>query len=211
MQLASEHGGLQALLNGADYYFILGDLLYEWNQLERAEQQLAQGMDLVKDALRADAEMIMRGYLALARLQQACGESGQALATLDTFAKVAQQGGFALILLSSGAAMRAQVELARGNLAAASLWAENSGLSCYDEEVSYLHEREYLTLVRVRIAQADADTSGRGKSETSMLLHDTSILLDRLLADAETKARMRSVIEILILYALVLQIGRAHV
>ncbi|MFL5667517.1 MAG: LuxR C-terminal-related transcriptional regulator [Ktedonobacteraceae bacterium] len=205
MQLASEHGGLQALLNGADYYFILGDLLYEWNQLDRAEQHLAQGMDLVRDALRADAEMIMRGYLALARLRQARGESGQALAMLDTFAQVARQGGFALTLLSSGAAMRARIELARGNLAVASFWAKDSGLSCYDEEVSYLHEREYLTLVRVRIAQAGADTSGRGKSETSMLLHDTSNLLYRLLADAETKARMRSVIEILILYALVLQ------
>ena len=79
-QLAKEHGGLQALINGADYYFILGDLLREWNQLDRAEQHLVQGMDLVKETATADAEMITRGYLALARLQQAHGESNQALA-----------------------------------------------------------------------------------------------------------------------------------
>jgi LuxR family maltose regulon positive regulatory protein len=36
-QLAEMHGGLQALINGADYYFILGDVWREWNQLDRAE------------------------------------------------------------------------------------------------------------------------------------------------------------------------------
>src|SRR5438067_2808226 len=57
-QLAAEHGGLDSLINGADYYFILGDLLREWNQLDSAEQLLVQGMDLVKETATADAEMI---------------------------------------------------------------------------------------------------------------------------------------------------------
>src|SRR5215472_3163062 len=36
LHTASGHAGLQALLNGADYYFIQGELLREWNELEQA-------------------------------------------------------------------------------------------------------------------------------------------------------------------------------
>ena len=112
-QLVPKQGGLHTLLNGADYYFIMGDLLREWNQLNRAEQHLAQGMDLVKETMSADAEMIMRGYLALARLQQARGESTQAFATLDAFAQMAHQHAFAPILVAQGAARTAACAFVR--------------------------------------------------------------------------------------------------
>ena len=196
-QLAPGHGGLQALINGADYYFILGDVRREWNQLDRAEQQLVQGMGLVKETATADAEMITRGYLALARLQQARGESNQALATLDAFAQVADQRGFAPALLAHGAAVRAQVELAQGNLAAAIHWAETHGLS-EASDLSYPREQEYLTLVRVRNAQ------GR-EHPASPFLSQALVLLERLQEDAEAKMRMRSMLEILILRALALE------
>ena len=195
-QLASEHGGLQALINGADYYFVLGDVWREWNRLDRSEQHLVQGMGLVKETATADAEMITRGYLALARLQQARGESNQALATLDAFTQVADQRGFAPTLLAHGAAVRAQVELGQGNLGAAIHWAETHGLSEVSE-LSYPREQEYLTLVRVRIAQAREHPTGP-------FLSQALVLLERLLEDAEPKARMSSVIEILILRALAL-------
>ncbi len=196
-QLAPGHGGLQALINGADYYFILGDVRREWNQLDRAEQQLVQGMGLVKETATADAEMITRGYLALARLQQVRGESNQALATLDAFAQVADQRGFAPALLAHGAAVRAQVELAQGNLAAAIHWAETHGLS-EASDLSYPREQEYLTLVRVRNAQ------GR-EHPASPFISQALVLLERLQEDAEAKMRMRSMLEILILRALALE------
>src|SRR5215472_2628423 len=189
MHLASGHAGLQALLNGADYCFILGDLLREWNQLEQAEQQLMQGMDLDRGTVTAEAEMIMRGYLALARLQQACGQRTRALQTLDAFAQLANQRGFAPTLLAHGAAVRAQLALAQGDLAAAIRWAEKNGLSTTDA-LSYPRERAYLTLARVRIAQ------GREQPAGPFLL-EALALLERLLEDAESKARMSSVIEIL--------------
>jgi LuxR family transcriptional regulator, maltose regulon positive regulatory protein len=201
-QLVSKPGGLQTLLNGADYYIILGDLLREWNQLDQAEQHLTQGMELVGEMMTADAEMITRCYLTLARLQQARGEYSRALLTLDAFAQMAHRRGFAPILLAQGAAERTQVELAQGNLAAAMRWAESSGLST-SNELSYLHEQEYLTLARVRIAQGRDDPKGS-------LLQDALSLLARLLADAEPKARMRNVIEILILRALALQALNDH-
>jgi len=201
-QLAPGHGGLQSLINGADYYFILGDLRREWNQLDKAEQQLVLGMGLVKETATADAEMITRGYLALARLQQARGESNQALATLDTFTQVAVQRSFAPTLLAQGAAVQTQVELAQGNLAAAIHWAEIHGLS-EASDLSYPREQEYLTLVRVRIAQ------GR-EHPASSFLSQALVLLERLQRVAEAKMRMRSLLEILLLRALALQAQGVH-
>jgi LuxR family maltose regulon positive regulatory protein len=197
LHLASGHAGLQALLNGADYYFLLGELLREWNQLEQAEQQLEEGMDLDRGRMTAEAEMITRGYLAFARLQQACRQGSRALEMLDAFAQLAHQRGFAPVLLARGAAIRAQLALARGNLAAAIRWAETSGLSPTDA-LSYPREREYLTLARVRIAQGQAQPMGS-------FLPEVLGLLERLLEDAEPKARMSSVLEILMLRALALQ------
>src|SRR2546427_674717 len=78
-QLVPTHAGLLTLLNGADYYFLLGDLLRERNQLNRAQQHLAQGMDLVRETMTADAEKIIRGYIALTRHQQARGQANRAL------------------------------------------------------------------------------------------------------------------------------------
>ena len=57
---------------------------------------------------------------------------------------------------------------------------------------------EYLTLARVRIAQGRDDPNGP-------YLKDALRLLERLLRDAEGKARMNSVIEILALWALASQ------
>jgi LuxR family transcriptional regulator, maltose regulon positive regulatory protein len=197
IRLVPEPEGLLTLLNGADYYIILGDLLREWNQLDSAEQHLSQGMALVREAMRADAEIIMRGYVALARLQQARGDNKQALATLDTFAQVARQNGFAPILLAQTAAVRVQIELAQGNLTAAVRWAESSNLAAGDE-LRYPREQEYLTLARVRIAQGKAYPG-------TPFLDEALALLDQLGKDAESKARMSSLLEILVLRVLALQ------
>lgn len=147
--------------------------------------------------MTAEAEMITRGYLALARLQQTCRQGTRALQTLDAFAQLAQQRGFAPTLLAHEAAVRAQVALAQGNLAAAIRWAETSGLSTTDA-LSYPRERAYLTLARVRMAQGQAQPMGS-------FLPEALGLLERLLEDAESKARMSSAIELLLLRALALQ------
>jgi LuxR family maltose regulon positive regulatory protein len=90
------------------------------------------------------------------------------------------------------------MELMQGRLDAALRWAHASGLSLIDKNLNYSQEQVYLTFARVRIAQA------REQAATS-LLPDVLSLLDRLLADAERKARTSSVLEILIVQALALQ------
>jgi LuxR family maltose regulon positive regulatory protein len=203
VQLFLRDGGLQTPPGCPTYSFGLGDLLREWNELGIAERHLRQGITLDWGTLMTDAEAVTGCYLALACLQQTRGEHIQALETLDEFAQIAHKYGFVSHLVTRGAAVRAQVELAQGNLAAAIQWAQTSDLSaCHDRSTPMYHayprEQEYLTLARVRIAQ------GR-EQPTGPFLSEALALLERLLEDAEPKARMRSVIEILLLRALALQ------
>ncbi len=99
--------------------------------------------------------------------------------------------------MAQGDAVRAQLALAQGNMAAAIRWADASGLSPQDADLPYPREGEYLALARVRIAQ------GREEGASS-LLQEVLHLLDRLQASAEANARLGSVLEILIVRALAL-------
>jgi LuxR family maltose regulon positive regulatory protein len=189
---------LQSLFGSLFYYFGLGDLLREWNDLEAAEQHLLQGMALVKETLTVEPFVAMLGYTALARLQQARGNTAAALATLDALLHLAERRRFLPHVLTQVAAVRAQLELAQGNLAAAIRWANGCGLSAEDEDLPYPREGEYLALARVRIAQARDDPA-------TLLLQGALHLLNRLQASAEAKARLGSVLEILVLRAFALE------
>ena len=189
---------LQSMYTSFYYYSALGDLLRERNDLDAAERYLAQGMALVNGTLPLEPPVAMLGYTTLARLQQARGNTREALATLDSLKRLAEQRHFAFHLVAQGEAAWALLELAQGNLAAAIRWADASGLSAEDAELSYPRESEYLALARVRIAQ--------GRDDPAVpFLQDVLHLLDRLLQDAEPKARMGSVLEILVLRALALE------
>ncbi len=189
---------LHTMFSSLSYYFGLGDLLRQWDELEAAEQYLAQGMALIKETLTVEPFVAILGYSALARLQQAHGNSREALATLDTLEHLAEQRHFPPHLMPRVAAVRAQLELAQGSVASAIHWADTSRLSTEDEDLSYPREGEYLALARVRIAQGREDPG-------SPFLQDALHLLDRLLQDAEAKARLGSVLEILALRALALE------
>jgi LuxR family maltose regulon positive regulatory protein len=186
---------LQTAFSSLFYYFGLGDLLREWNDLDAAERHLAQGMALIKETLTVEPFVAILGYTALAHLQQTRGNAPAALASLDGLVQLATQRHFPLHLLTQVASVRAQLELTQGNLAAAIHWADSSGLSTEDDDLSYPREGEYLALARVRIAQGRDDPA-------SPFLQQILPLLDRLLLDAEAKARMSSVLEILVLRAL---------
>jgi LuxR family maltose regulon positive regulatory protein len=178
---------LQALIGSPAYYVGMGELLYEWNNLDAAEGYLARGMELVQGTLATEADVILRGYLALARVQQARGNGEEALTTLDAFMQLARERQLFALLIERAAALRARLQLQQGNLDAALRWAEGSGLAP-DDAISFPREAAQLTLARVRIAAGQVEA--------------VVPLLGRLLADAEAKARMHSVIEILTLQAL---------
>jgi LuxR family maltose regulon positive regulatory protein len=189
---------LRTLPSGPSYYFGVGDIRREWNDLDTAEEHLAQGIAIIEGSTTADAPIIALGYTSLARLLQARGEYSQAFALLEQYAYLARQRPFMPYLIAQGAALQAHIALAQGNIRAAIHWADGCSLSVNDD-LSYLYEREYLTLARVHIAQGRANPSGP-------FLEDTLVLLERLLVDAQPKARMHSVIEILVLKALALDV-----
>ena len=189
---------LQTLFTSFPYYFGQGYILYEKNELDAAEQYLAQGIALINETLTVDTLATTQGYTILARLQQVRGNTNEALATMEALVRLAERRQNASQWVARVKAVRAQFELTRGNLAAAMQWAENSGLSTEDEDLSYSRESQYLALARVRIEQARRDPLAPSFQD---VLH----LLERLLQDAEAKARMRSMLEILVLRALALE------
>ncbi len=186
-RLVPGRDALQALIGSPSYYIGMGDLLREWNNLDAAEGYLTRSMELVQGTLATEADAITRGYIALARVQQARGDGAIAIATLDAFMQVAQERQLFPLLIERAAALRARLQLLRGDLPAALRWADESGLSP-DDPISFPREAAYLTLARVRSAA----------SQTEAVVP----LLDRLLADAEASARMHSAIEIRALQAL---------
>jgi ATP/maltotriose-dependent transcriptional regulator MalT len=192
-------GGSERLVGNPAYYFGMGDLLREWNDLDGAERHLEQGMDLVSGMPTVDADVVAHGFISLARLEQSRGEYGAAITALEVFTHLAHQRNLFASLIARAAAAKARLFLAQGNLAGAVGWAEASGL--HVDEPSYPREAEYLTLARVLIARERGDPEGP-------YFDDALRLIDRLLGAAESGARMSSAIEILVLRALALQARR---
>ncbi|GHO72688.1 helix-turn-helix transcriptional regulator [Ktedonobacter sp. SOSP1-85] len=184
----------------AFYYLNWSHLLREHNQLEAAERILAKGMEAMRMGIFLEPITALLGYATQARLQQARGEFSQARATIEELVQLTEHDCFPSPLRALATAVRAQLLLAQSDLERAVAWANASGLSTEDE-VSYPREMEYLILARIRIEEGRNDPTGP-------LLGNVLRLLSRLLEDAEAKARMGSVLEILILKALALHARR---
>ncbi|NTU83767.1 MAG: helix-turn-helix transcriptional regulator [Chloroflexales bacterium] len=197
-EVAPENGGVQRLIGSEGYYFGLGDLYREWNDLGTAEGLLRTGMERALGEWTTNATLLGQGVIALARLQQAVGDPAGADATLERFAALGQEHAFDPLVLARAAALRAQLALGRGALDMAERWARASGLGI-DDEPAFLREAEYLALARVLIA--------RGRTSVPEQIPAALQLLERLRAAAEAGERTGSIIEILSLQALALQAG----
>lgn len=191
-RIAPGTGRVGELLNGAAPHIGLGNLRRERNELEAAQQSLLLGLELAHGMLTIDADVITLGYTALAKLRQAQGNLSGGMAVLDEFAQFARRQQFYAPLIAQGEAVRTQLWLAQGNIGAAVRWIADSGLSADDTHWTYPRETEYLTLAHVLIAQ---------RATTQALR-----LLERLQQDAEGKARMGAVIDMLALCALAWQV-----
>jgi LuxR family maltose regulon positive regulatory protein len=186
-RLVPGQDALQALVGSPAYYVGMGELLYEWNNLDAAADYLARGMELIQGRLATDADVIVRGYWALAQVQQARGQGAAAGEGLEACMRLVRERRLFPLLLEGLAAMQARLCLMQGDRNAAINWAVESGLSL-DQDVSFPRETTYLILARIHIAT--------GQPEAALPL------LERQLADAKAKARMHSAIEILTLQAL---------
>jgi len=159
-----------------------GDLAAAAEQLSRAEE-LGEATGLPQHPYR--------WRVALAELRAAQGDTATALGLLEEAERV-YVADFAPQVRPVDA-VRARVLAACGQVAEALAWATRRGVTPNDD-LTYLHEYEHVTLARVLLADHTATGSPAP-------LAGASPLLDRLLAAAEAGARTAVVIEVLVLRA----------
>jgi LuxR family maltose regulon positive regulatory protein len=174
----------------ADLHRELSELYLEQGKLEAAAEHLQRGKGLGK---KGELPVLRyRSYIAQARLKKTQGDLERALALLDEAEHLYVRSP--LPDFSPIAAMKARIWVTQGRLTKAAEWVHENGLSP-DDDLSYLHEFEHITLARILIAQYRNDRRGGS-------VHAAMRLLDRLLQAAEGCSRIGSVIEILVLQAL---------
>ncbi len=190
LKLATEQGEPMLPLT-ADLYVGMSELRRERDDLEAASRYLLRSRELGEHAGIPDNRH--RWYVATARIQEAQGDLDGALESLDEAERVYIRNPDPDV--RPIAALKTRVWVRQGRLTEALGWAREWNLSSGDDP-GYLSEFEHITLARALIAQYESD-----RSEES--IHEATGFLERLLQAAEEGGRTGSVIEILMLQALV--------
>ncbi len=168
-------------------YVALGNLLRERNELSAAAEYLERGIKLGQAG--GHPYILIIGHVWLAWLRQTQGDvTGSQEVIRAALQLVQHDPGSRFRPLPPAACYQARLWIAQGNLAAASRWAQESGLKKADTPVTYLYEVDHVVLARLLIAQ--------GKLEAA------ETLLLRLHHAAAAAERHGSLIEILILQAI---------
>jgi LuxR family maltose regulon positive regulatory protein len=170
---------------GEEHVFI-GELLYEWNQLEAAARQLNEGIRLAERMGQLDT--LVDGYVALSRAEMTRGSADSALETAQEASRLAERSGAAEAIVEA-AAWNARLHLTRGDLTAAVLELERiAGTSAVS--VSMVRETGQITRARLTMVRGEHDEALR--------------LLEGLREAAEASDRKGNLLEILVLQALAL-------
>ncbi len=189
INLVLEHGEPMPL--GTEYlYSGISELHCERGDLEDAAQDLLTCKKLGEQVELPDWQH--RWYIAQARLHETKGDLDGALDLLEEAERRFVRTPVPII--RPIAALKTRIWIAQGKIAEALDWVRTRDLSV-DDELSYLHEFEHMTLARILITQEK-------RSPANGSIHDAQELLERLLQAAEEDGRKGSVIEILVLQAL---------
>ncbi|MBA4384259.1 MAG: helix-turn-helix transcriptional regulator [Anaerolinea sp.] len=192
LQLAKEFG-TPILPGTADMYVGMSSLYYEYNDLQAAKDNLLKSQTLGKFA--SLPQNPYRWHAMMARISEAQGDLDGAL---DLFNKAEQlyDGNFSPNIRPISTC-KIKLLLAQGKLSDAQAWVQEHKLTVEDE-LSFIREFDHITLTRVLLADYL-----RNHTEDSII--KAMALLERLRKAAEEGRRKRSVIEILMLQALVSQ------
>ena len=183
--------GPPVLRGAADMHVGMSGVLRERHDLDGALQHLRTSRELGKHA--GLPQNRHRWRVAMARVRQSEGDLAGALDLLDEAEEL-----YVSDMFPDGqpiAASRARVWVAQGRVGEALGWVRERGLTV-DDDLSYLREYEHITLARVLLAQHAAEGAQRP-------LDGACQFLERLLRAADDGERTGSVIEILVLRALV--------
>ena len=191
LQLAVSRG-MPFFSGASDLYRGLSELLCEQGDLEAAAQHLLTAQQLGEQG--AQIGWPHRLCVAQARMKESQGDLAGAVVLLD---EAERQYVRNPLPDRPVAALKARTWVRQGRLSEALTWVREQNLSP-DDDLSYLHEFEHLTLARVLIARYKTDRVDGD-------LHAALGLLARLLQAAEEGGRYGSVIEILVLQSLAYQ------
>jgi LuxR family maltose regulon positive regulatory protein len=168
-------------------YVAFGDLLCECNELTRAAEYLEKGIKLGEEG--GHPHIMLIGNVRLAWLRQLQGDVAGSHEAIRATLQITQHREVSHAWpVPSAACCEARLWIAQGNLAAASRWAQATGLEAADTPVTYLYETEQLTLARLWIAQDNLDAA--------------EPLLLRLHRQALSAKRNGSLIQLLVLQAI---------
>ena len=171
----------------------MAEVLYERDELAAALEHATAGVGLCRQL--AYTPPLATGLVTLARIRHAQGDQDGALHALDQ-AEGAMPDPAMVDLLNPVPSQRARLLLANGDPTAALRLTRQGGLSPGDQP-DYPHERSYLLLVRVLLAERAPDQA--------------VALLGRLHALAAAQGRVGGLLEVLVLQALTLEaVGDHH-
>jgi LuxR family maltose regulon positive regulatory protein len=184
----------QPVLRGAaDMHVGLSQLRRERDDLDAAREHLQASSELGEHA--GLPQNRYRWQVAMAGIREAEGDLTGALDLLDEAERL-YVGDFSPDVRPVPA-LRARVLVAQGRWTEALAWAQERGLSV-DDELSYLHEFEHVTLARALLARYATERDERSITQAAALL-------ERLRSAAEDGGRTGSLLDVLVVEALVSQ------
>jgi len=127
----------------------LAEVLYERDELDAAGRQATAGVAHCREL--AYTQALATGLAILARIRHAQGDRAGAMDAMEQ-AEAVMPGPEVADLLNPVPSQRARLLLASGDLAEAARWVRERGLGA-DDRPDYPHERAYLVLARVLLAE----------------------------------------------------------
>jgi LuxR family transcriptional regulator, maltose regulon positive regulatory protein len=143
-----EKKGVRLIYTAGSLKIALGQVLYEWNRLDEAEQYVRDGIrdNEPWDSISADVV----GYLTLAIVLQARNDHDRAMEIAEKLEKRLEGHTRPPELADEINTLRIRLLLANGDIQSASAWGDQIQLP---EPIDYHQEHLRLTLARIRLAQ----------------------------------------------------------
>ncbi len=185
--MATRPDGKELIIAGR-VYVELCQVSYEWNDLEKASEQVNRSIALCRQWGNETYQAI--GFLMLAQLEWLRNHQQSAVEAMHKAEKLANQPHVALFYTTKVRAVLARMWFVHGNLEQASRIVQDSGITTKDE-IIFLREPEFLALLRLLLARGE--------------YADSLALSRRLLEKAEASKRIGRMIEVLVLQSLIYQ------
>jgi len=140
-------------------YIRMGEIFYEWNELEKATDYLSNGLE--RSELGGDVRAMIAAYLLEGHLKLASGDITKAAECLEQARLLAENALFPDWIGRFGR-FQLEVWLAQDRLRSAMDWADTM-LQDHQFEGQLEKEAAQLTMARALIVRGDPDSLGRAK------------------------------------------------